>query len=366
MNVQFRPAVREQTSMLVGLAGPSSSGKTYSALRLATGMAGDGDVMMIDTEGRRGLHYADQFRFKHYDLGSPFRPHRYLEALQAAKAAGAAVIIVDSQSHSHEGPGGLLEFHEEELQRMAGSDHAKRERVKFAAWIKPKQEQNLFVNAVLQLGVNVIFCFRAKKKMVLVKDPKTGKAVPVDIGWQPICSDRFEYEMTALLMLPPNGKGVPDLAHESTKLQDQHTAFVKPGQQLTEATGEELAAWARGGARAAKQEAVAASDASASPTPPETGVKENAQSAFFARESLKIPLQKTGDGGDDFQKFDNQMRKAIKAAPDAAAVERLQKDNAGTLARYADTMPAAYHRLLDALRQAPEDATADAEQGALV
>ncbi len=241
----FRPAVREQTSMLLGLAGPSSSGKTFSALRLATGMAGGDKIMMIDTEGRRGLHYADQFKFEHCNLTAPFRPQRYMEALIAAKALSPSVIIVDSQSHSHEGPGGLLEYHEEELTRMGGQDHAKRERVKFAAWIKPKQEQNLFVNSVLQLDINVIFCFRAKKKLMLVKNQK-GKIEPVDIGWQPICSDRFEFEMTALLMLPPNSQGIPELTHESTKLQEQHKGLIKPGQQLTEDTGRALAEWARG------------------------------------------------------------------------------------------------------------------------
>src|SRR4051794_9429683 len=106
MTFQFRPAVRERTPLLIGLAGPSGSGKTFSALRLATGLAAGGPVFFVDTESRRGLHYADQFRFQHCDLTAPFRPNSYLEALTAAKAAGAAVVIVDSMSHEHEGPGG--------------------------------------------------------------------------------------------------------------------------------------------------------------------------------------------------------------------------------------------------------------------
>ena len=36
----FRQAIREETSVMVGLAGPSGSGKTLSALRLARGLAG--------------------------------------------------------------------------------------------------------------------------------------------------------------------------------------------------------------------------------------------------------------------------------------------------------------------------------------
>ncbi len=241
------PAVREQTSLLIGLAGPSSSGKTFSALRLATGMANGGPITVIDTEGRRALHYADQFKFEHGELTAPFRPEAYMEALEEAKAVGSKVIIVDSQSHEHEGPGGCLEWHDEELERLAGNDWAKRERVKFTAWIKIKRAHNRFVNSVLQLGVHVIFCFRAKPKLALIKNDK-GKIEPVDMGWQPICSDRFQYEMTTLLMLPPNGQGVPDLSAPATKLQEQHKPFMKDGEQISENMGKQFAEWAAGGA----------------------------------------------------------------------------------------------------------------------
>jgi len=50
MSYTFRKAIREQTSVLLALAGSSGSGKTYSALRLARGLAGDrGRVALIDT-----------------------------------------------------------------------------------------------------------------------------------------------------------------------------------------------------------------------------------------------------------------------------------------------------------------------------
>src|SRR3546814_535683 len=118
MTYQFRPAVREQCYTLTGFAGPSGSGKTFSALAFAQGLKGDGKVAMIDTEARRGLHYADQFDYLYSELTAPFTPERYIEAIQAAQKAGASVIIVDSMSHEHEGPGGILEMHETELTRM--------------------------------------------------------------------------------------------------------------------------------------------------------------------------------------------------------------------------------------------------------
>jgi hypothetical protein len=249
--IEFRPAKMDKTPLLIGLAGPSGSGKTYSALRMAKGIANGGKIIMIDTEARRGLHYAKYFDFQHGEMKAPFRPEAYLDAIQAATKAGAAVVIIDSMSHEHEGQGGILEWQQEEVIRMAGDDMGKRERVKFSAWIKPKASHNKLVNTLLQNQVHVVFCFRAKDKLEL----KTinGKQTPIEAGWQPICADRLEYEMTTLLVLPPGAKGVPDLSAKATKLQEQHKDIVKPGRQIDEAMGAALAAWASGDAGSASQ-----------------------------------------------------------------------------------------------------------------
>lgn len=245
MTFTFRPAAREDVKLMIGLGGPSGSGKTYSALRLAKGLAAGKPIFGIDTEARRMLHYADDFQFQHAELAAPFAPERYEEAIRAAVIAGAAVVIVDSMSHEHEGPGGILEMHDQELVRMAGEDFGKRERVRFAAWIKPKMQHNRFLNAILQVPVHLIFCFRAKDKLMLVKNAQ-GKQEPVSIGFQPICSDRFEYEMTMMLMLPPASNGVPALTASATKLQQQHRSIVIADAPLDEGTGARLAQWASG------------------------------------------------------------------------------------------------------------------------
>ena len=48
MTFTFKRAVREQVSVLIGLAGPSGSGKTYTALRLACGLAPNGKIAFIE------------------------------------------------------------------------------------------------------------------------------------------------------------------------------------------------------------------------------------------------------------------------------------------------------------------------------
>jgi RecA/RadA recombinase len=82
----FRPAKREHTPLIVGLAGPTKSGKTFSAHRLAAGLAQGGHVAMINAEGAKGHQYADKFDYLAADIEAPFRPERYTEALQAALA----------------------------------------------------------------------------------------------------------------------------------------------------------------------------------------------------------------------------------------------------------------------------------------
>ena len=103
MSFQFRPAKRESVGLILGVAGPSGAGKTFSALRLATGIAGGKPFAFIDTENRRGLHYAEQFTFHHASFEPPFTPERYGQAIKAADDAGYPVIVVDSASHEWAG-----------------------------------------------------------------------------------------------------------------------------------------------------------------------------------------------------------------------------------------------------------------------
>jgi len=51
-------ATRAQVPLLIGLVGASGSGKTMSALRLATGIqrVSGGEIYYLDTEARRSLY----------------------------------------------------------------------------------------------------------------------------------------------------------------------------------------------------------------------------------------------------------------------------------------------------------------------
>lgn len=245
----FRPAIRENVGLLIGLAGASGSGKTYTAMRLASGISGGKPFAVIDTEAGRAKHYADAFRFDHGDLAPPFSPDAYADAIMAADKAGYPVIVVDSVSHEWAGTGGCLDMQDAELDRMAGQDWKKREACKMAAWIKPKTSHKHMVQRLLQVRAHLILCFRAEEKIEMVKgdDGKmkiVPKKSPVGIdGWLPICEKNLPYELTASFLLMASAPGVP----KPIKLQEQHRALFPLDRPITEESGKRIAEWAAGG-----------------------------------------------------------------------------------------------------------------------
>ena len=249
-----KPAVRESVPLLIGLMGPSGSGKTFSALTLAEGIqsVAGGDIYGIDTEARRMLHYADRFKFKHVQFDAPFGSLDYLAALRQCVKAGAGVVIVDSMSHEHEGPGGMLDLHEQELDRLAGNDWSKRERVKMLAWQRPKANRRALINGLLQLNANFIFCFRAKDTVKPVK--VNGKTEIVPQGFMPIAGEEFLFEQTVNCLLLPKSGGVPTWQSQNVgerlmmKLPEQFRDIFADNKPLDRDIGRALAIWARGGA----------------------------------------------------------------------------------------------------------------------
>lgn len=248
MSFQFKRGVRENVGLLIGLAGGTGSGKTFTAMRLASGIAGGKPFALIDTESRRGLHYADQFVFDHAELRPPFRPEAYAEAIVAADQANYPVIVVDSTSHVWAGEGGVLDWQEEELDRMAGTDYAKRERVKMAAWIKPKVAHKHMVQRLLQVRAHLILCFRAEQKIEMVKKDGKLEIVPKQSltgldGWIPVCEKNLPFELTASFLLMAARPGIP----LPIKLQEQHKPLFPLDQPITEESGKRIAEWAAGG-----------------------------------------------------------------------------------------------------------------------
>ncbi len=250
---EAKDAIRDQVPLLMGIMSPSGGGKTFSALRLATGMQKilGGDIYGVDSENGRMLHYADQFKFKHVAFNPPFGSLDYLEALKYCNKQGARITIVDSMSHEHIGEGGYLETAEAVVNRIAGDDYKKREAVKMLGWAKAGPLRQKMIEGIKQLDGVFIFCFRAKEKTKPIK--KDGKTEIIDMGFMPIAGEEWVYEMAVNCMLEPRSDGVPTWRSDHVgermmmKLPAQFKHIFAEQQPLSEDIGRQLAEWARGG-----------------------------------------------------------------------------------------------------------------------
>lgn len=319
------PAVRAAVPLWVGLMGPSGGGKTYSALRLAAGIQKiqGGDVYYIDTESGRALHYADKFKFRHVPFKAPFGSLDYLAALEYVASKNPGVVVVDSMSHEHEGPGGYLDLHEQETKRIAAEWKVQLGKAQVPAWNRPAQERQRFINTALQMRGAFIFCFRSKEKLKL----KTGQDI-VELGWMPIAGQSFLFEMTVCGLLLPGAKGVPTWQTEfpgekmMIKNPTQFDWLYREEKPLDEATGEALAKWAAGGTTAVSAGASSPgtqtiSSESKSPAPPPPA----ASAASPGLDMLMSQLAANGERTPAARQL--WIRKLTGKAPESLTVEEL-------------------------------------------
>lgn len=304
MSTEFRPAVRDKTSVIIALAGASGSGKTYTAILMAMGLAYPGmspdeimalvasekrsRVAFIDTEGGRGLHYAppageqpdfvDTFPFEYAEIVAPYTPEAYQDAIQSADKARFHAVILDSVSHEYESEGGIQEIADlaEEGTLKPGKTMADTEGQNgWQAWaIKPvkspgnwkdaKKRHKKFVNRAVQARAHLVFCLRAEEKMLMRKKPKLDRqgnqetwngrpqfeteVVPAEDRpllerWVPICEKRFMFEMTVSFLLLASQAGV---GHPIKKLQRKFEPMFPEGALLGTENGRLLAEWSHG------------------------------------------------------------------------------------------------------------------------
>lgn len=265
----FEPSRRDmpyRRAIIVGITGASFSGKTYSALRLATGFKRvlGGSIHVIDTDAERARHYEDYFEFEHVPFDPPHGPLDYLDAIDGCVKRGATIIVIDHLTHEHDGDGGVLDqierFMEEKEDEYKKKGWAfNRETFNFTAQIKPKRERKQLNRRIVQLGKQVTFilCYQAQEKIRPRKKGERdaeGKPIrePEDMGWQPITTSTLPRDMTVRFLLTPACEGVPVLLPpnpEEKKLikqPEQFKGWFKEGEPLSEAMGERLAQWATG------------------------------------------------------------------------------------------------------------------------
>ena len=221
----FQKAKKEKIWTKVLLGGSSGSGKTYSALRLATGLArksGSG-VAAIDTEAGRIRYYANEFDFSDMQLTEPFTPEKYIEAIDLAVDSGFKVLIIDSISHEWNY---CVDVHD----KMPGNS--------WTNWSKITPRHDAFMEKILQAPIHIIATVRGKDEYVL--EEKNGKQTPKKVGLGFKQRDGVEYNYTATFNIMQD-------THIAEATKDNTHIFEGRYEVLTEKDGERLYAWANTG-----------------------------------------------------------------------------------------------------------------------
>ena len=235
MALNVRKATRKLIPVKVALIAPSGGGKTYGALRLATGMREEitketgkkAKVLMLNTEGARGEYYADEFEYDIVDVEAPHNPEKYVELIQEAIDAKYDILIIDSSSHEWEGKGGCLE-----LQQKAGGT--------YQSWAKVTPRHNRFIEAIAESPIHIIATMRGKDQYEIEKNDK-GKTTVKKLGVGSKQREGFEYEFTATFMIDQK-TNMAEAQKDNTHIFDNETAV-----QLSEEHGRKLIRWANSG-----------------------------------------------------------------------------------------------------------------------
>jgi hypothetical protein len=238
MSMTIRPATRQGVRPLICFYSESGGGKTYSALTLARGFAGSkGKIVLADTENGRGSLYADVAPFAPYevlDLGEPYSPDRYSEAITAIEESGASIGIMDSGSHEWEGPGGVLD--------LADASREKSGKDGLHNWRKPKLQHALFVQKLLRSSIPWIVCLRAKFKTRQIREAGKKAEIVKDDHLTPLQSEEFIFEATV--------HGEMDLNHNFHPRKTSHPGLAScfpVGSPITVEHGRLLAQWCASG-----------------------------------------------------------------------------------------------------------------------
>ncbi|QBX34618.1 hypothetical protein E4191_07750 [Paracoccus liaowanqingii] len=272
--IRFIPVtqIHDPLTLSIGLSGGSGTGKTYTALLMARGIAetvtgkAGAPIGYVDTENRRALHYKAAFpEMMHFDFTAldemgdlvGFGPERWIEVIDAAEEAKLPVLILDSFSHAWEGVGGVLDLHATTLERLTGGKSELADKRSQLAWAEVKPRYRRLIDRIVRAKCNIIICTRAKPVMqsgfgANAKNARKTKTRRDDVPWDPASDGDLMFEMTTMVILDPSAPGCP--VHR-IKVADQFKALLDPRQPMGTETGRKMAEWARGQGNAQEQKA---------------------------------------------------------------------------------------------------------------
>lgn len=222
--LQIKKASKKRLKLRLAIDGASGSGKTESALKIATGLAektGD-QIVVIDTEQESSGLYSDKYDFHVIALDPPYTPERFIEAIKLAEENKFGIIVLDSSSHEWMGEGGCLEI----VDSIGGNS--------YTAWRKVTPRHNKFINAMLTSSSHIIATMRSKTDYETGSDSK-GRMTIQKQGTKAVQRDGVDYEFTLVFSLNQN--------HLAVATKDRTSLFDGMDHIPTEETGAKLHEW---------------------------------------------------------------------------------------------------------------------------
>jgi AAA domain len=327
MAVTFKKATRTQAKARVALAGPSGSGKTYTALLVAKALGTL--IAVVDTERGSSSKYAGEAGMPEFDVVEleSFSPERYIEAIQAAEAAGYDVLIIDSLSHAWVGKEGVLE------QVDIARARSKTGNPFTEGWRYASPLHNRLLDTMLQSKLDLIVTMRSKTKYVL--EEHNGRQMPKQVGMELVQRDGIEYEWDI----------VGELDKENTLVITKSRckalsgkSFAQPGAEL----GEAVKTWLRMGAPSAApderptlQELFAPVKLETIPQSPSVAVpaEESPPEGHPTADHISSLVEMARSCGVDLTSFGDHMRRLMQLADDTKITKKFLRESI-TMAQY--------------------------------
>lgn len=172
----FLKARKSDCKAKILLCGFPGSGKTYTALTLATTLAEGKKIAFIDTENGTSKLYSKEFDFDVLTL-EKYSPIKFIEAIRhAAESPDYGAVVIDSFSHAWAGEGGVLDVAQG----------------RFTGWKTAGDLQDRLITEIKKAPIHTIATVRLKEKFE--QRAVNGKQEVVSLGIVPVQRGGVEYE----------------------------------------------------------------------------------------------------------------------------------------------------------------------------
>jgi hypothetical protein len=201
----FKKATKRQAKLRASIYGTSGSGKTFTSLRIATGINNvlKSKIGFIDSELGSASKYSDKFEFDVLELENGHKSiDDYIRAIKEAEKEGYQILIIDSLSHAWQE---LLE----EVEKLA---QTKFKGNTWSAWSQGTPKQKKLIECITSYNGHIITTMRAKTEWHIGEDKKVRRD-----GLSPEQGKGIEYEFDFLLEINSD--------HMATVIKDRSGNF---------------------------------------------------------------------------------------------------------------------------------------------